>query len=91
MVQHQPGQWVKARVEQRWRYQGRCRLALYYYVGIGMQYYRVYDSDQCRPVSAAEPDDNDQRDAAAGQEQPERHHETARLLAAVTRVHERRD
>ena len=41
MVQHQPGQWVKARVEQRWRYQGRWRLAVYYYVGL--QHYRVYE------------------------------------------------
>jgi hypothetical protein len=57
---------------------GRWRLAVYYYVGVGMQHYRVYDADQCRPVSAAELQHDDQRDAAPGHKQPERHHETAR-------------
>jgi hypothetical protein len=52
MVQHQPGRWVEARVEKQWCYEGRWRLSVYYYVGIGMQYYRVYDADQCRPVGS---------------------------------------
>jgi len=72
-VQHQPGKWVEARVAKQWRHQGRWRLAVYYYVGVGMQHYRVYDADQCRPVSAAELQDDDQRDAATGQEHPESH------------------
>jgi hypothetical protein len=62
MVQHQPDQWVEARIKQQWRYEGRWRLSVYYYVGIGMQHYRVYDADQCRPVGSAQPQDDQQRD-----------------------------
>jgi hypothetical protein len=71
LVPHEPGVWLRARVEKQWRYQGRWRLSVYYYVGIGVQHYRVYDADHCRPVgSAAKLQDDHQRDAAAGQESP---------------------
>ena len=56
LVQHLPGQWVEARVEKQWRYEGRWRLSVYYYVAIGMQCYRVYDADQCRRVGEAKGD-----------------------------------
>ena len=66
----------RARVAQQWRYQGRWRLAVYYYVGIGMQRYRVFDADQCRPVgSSAEFRDDDRRGAATRQEQADGHDE----------------
>jgi len=59
LVPHEPDVWVEARVERQWRFEGRWRLSVYYYVGPGLQRYRVYDADQCRPVgSAAEPQDN---------------------------------
>ena len=49
MVQHRPGHWIEARVEKQWRYQGRWRLSVYYYIGL-LQHYGVYDADQCRPL-----------------------------------------
>jgi hypothetical protein len=78
LVPHERDVWREARVEKQWRHEGRWRLAAYYYVGVGMQHYRVYDADQCRPVSAAELQHDDQRDAAPGHEQPERHREMER-------------
>jgi hypothetical protein len=48
LVQHQPGQWLEARIEKQWRHQGRWRLSAYNYVGM-LQHYRVYDADPCRP------------------------------------------
>jgi hypothetical protein len=50
-VQHEPGVWIRAWVEKQWRFQGRWRLSVYYYVGVGLQHYRVYDADQCRAVN----------------------------------------
>jgi hypothetical protein len=49
LVPHEPDVWLRARVEKQWRYQGRWRLSVYYYVGL-LQHYRVYDADQCRPI-----------------------------------------
>jgi hypothetical protein len=90
LVQHEPDVWLEARVEKQWRHQGRWRLSVYYYVDVGLQHYRVYDADQCRPAgSAAELQDEDRCYAAAGQEQPERHDEAARWLPPVVRVHAR--
>ena len=73
LVPHEPGVWLPARVDKQWRYQGRWRLSVYYYAGIGLHHYQVYDADQCRPVgTVAELEDDDQRDAAAGHERSER-------------------
>jgi hypothetical protein len=48
LVEHQPGHWVRARVEKQWRYEGRWRLSCFYFVGL-LQHYAVFDADQCRP------------------------------------------
>jgi hypothetical protein len=49
LVQHEPGVWVEANVEKQWQFECRWRLACYYYID-QLQYYRVYDADQCRAV-----------------------------------------
>lgn len=42
-VLHEPGVWVRARVEKQWRHGGRWRLSCYHYVEL-LQHYRVYDA-----------------------------------------------
>jgi hypothetical protein len=48
LVQHRPGEWVRARVDRQWRYAGRWRLSVFYYLGME-QFYRVHDAADCRP------------------------------------------
>jgi hypothetical protein len=51
-VQHKPGVWVPAQVEQQWQSGDRSRLSCYYKVGLAM-YYRVFDADDYRPMEHA--------------------------------------
>lgn len=39
-VLHEPGVWVRARVEKQWRYEGRWRLSVYYFVDGWLQHDR---------------------------------------------------
>jgi hypothetical protein len=48
-IEHQPGVWVAAHIEKQWKHQGCWRLSCYYFVDL-LQYYRVFDADQVRPV-----------------------------------------
>lgn len=66
-VEHEPGFWVDAHVEKQWKSEGRWRLSCYYFVGT-VQFYRVFDADQARPLISAEHHHDEQRDAAARDE-----------------------
>jgi hypothetical protein len=50
-VQHQPGIWVRARVDRLWRYQAVWKVAVYYYVD-ALQYFRVTPADDWGSSSA---------------------------------------
>lgn len=70
-VQHEPGVWVRAHVENECRQQGRWRLSCYYFVG-NLQCYRVYDADQVwREGSASELQDDERSDPPTGQVPPQ--------------------
>jgi hypothetical protein len=49
LVEHEPGRWVEATIDKQWKFEGRWRLACHYYIDL-LQYSRVYDADDCRPV-----------------------------------------
>jgi hypothetical protein len=72
-VQHEPDVWVDAHVEKQWKHEDRWRLSVYYFVG-QLQYYREYDTDQVRPVSSTELQDDETRHAPDGQQRGGEYH-----------------
>jgi hypothetical protein len=73
-VEHEPGVWVDAHVERQWKHEGRRWLAVYYFVD-GLQYFRVFDTDQVRPAISAERREQEQGHATAGDEQSRGRHQ----------------
>jgi hypothetical protein len=52
-VEHEPDFWVDAYIEKEWKREGRWRLGCYYFVDT-VQFYRVFDADQVRPIFPVE-------------------------------------
>jgi hypothetical protein len=55
-IEHQPGQWVRARVDKQGRYQGVWKVSVYYYLDGGLQFLRVLPADRCRSTASDQPE-----------------------------------
>lgn len=86
-VEHQPGLWVDAHIEKQWKHEGRWRLSCYYFVDT-MQFCRMFDADQVRPVSSAEDEQGEQRHAGTRHGKTYREDDAAAPLTSVA-VHAR--
>jgi hypothetical protein len=63
-VEHEPGVWVDAHIEKQWKREGRWHLGCYYFVDT-LQFYRVFDADQVRPVISIDPQDDEHYQVAS--------------------------
>jgi hypothetical protein len=61
-VEHEPGIWMDAHVEDQWKRHGRWQVSVYYFVR-GLEHHRVCDFELIRWVSSVELQDHEQRSA----------------------------
>jgi hypothetical protein len=72
-VEHEPGVWLEAHVEDQWKRNGRWQLSVYYFVG-RLEHHRVYNAEQIRPLSSVQRQDHE-RGSGVGYEATHGEHE----------------